>query len=91
MVAKQGDKAAARQLLVELFKRSYWEESGEFAERVFDNQCHSGFLEDAWRTAMWLPDLGRRLNALGEVTDAALKAEAKRSSKKSETKSPAAK
>ncbi len=85
---KQGDKAAARKLLVELFTRGYWEESGEFSERVFDLQCHSGFLEDAWRTAIWLPDLGRRLDALGEVTKAALKEDAKRSAKKSDTKSP---
>lgn len=93
LVAKQGDKAAARQLLVELFKRSYSvePESGDFAERVFDEQCYSGYLEDAWRTATWLPDLGRRLNALGEVTEAALKEEAKRSAKMPETKGPAPK
>jgi tetratricopeptide (TPR) repeat protein len=91
LAAKQGDKAAARKLLVELSKRSYWEESGDFSERVFDEQCHAGFLEDAWRTAIWLPDLGRRLNALGEVTEAAVKAEAKRNAKKLDTKGPAAK
>jgi hypothetical protein len=90
LVVKQGDKAAARKLLVELFKRSYSvePESGDFTERVFDEQRHLGFLEDAWRTAIWLPDLGRRLNAMGEVTEAALKEEAKRNGKKTETKLP---
>lgn len=87
LLAKQGDKAAARKLLVELFKRGYSVESGDFTESVFDAQCHLGFLEDAWRTATWLPDLGRRLNALGEVTEAVLKEDAKRNAKKFETKS----
>ena len=92
MVTKQGDKAAARKLLVELFKRSYSAESGNFTERVFNEQCYSGFLEDAWQTATWLPDLGRRLHALGELTEAVLKEDAKRNAKtNSETKSPAPK
>jgi hypothetical protein len=72
MHAKRGDKAVAQKLLQELFRRGYSLAAGDFTEKVYTEQREAGFLEDAWRTATWIPELDKRYRALSLVMDSAV-------------------
>ena len=74
--AKSGDQAAARGMLRELFKRGYSRQAGDFTEKVFKEQERLGFFDDAWRTAIWIPELDIRFRALGSLTGDAIEADA---------------
>lgn len=72
--AKQTEKDASRKLLQELLRRGYSPLAGDFTKKVFDEQMELGFLEDAWWTATWIPELDERYSALGAVMESAVEA-----------------
>ncbi len=74
MHAEQGDKAAAQKLLQELFRRGYSPSAGDFTEKVCAEQRNLGFLQDAWSTAIWIPELDERFRCLWLVMDSAREA-----------------
>lgn len=86
LAAKQGDEAGARQVLAELLRRGYSPKDGALTEAVFFKQYELGFLEDAWRTATWIPELDRRLNAMSKITKTVLYEDAERKLKELKTK-----
>jgi hypothetical protein len=78
LLATQGETDASRKLLQELLRRGYAPEAGDFTQKVFYEQRELGFLEDAWWTATWIPELDDRYSALGSVMDAAMERARKR-------------
>jgi hypothetical protein len=72
--ARQGEMDASRKLLQELLRRGYSPAAGDFTQKVFYEQRELGFLEDAWWTATWIPELDERFSALGSVMEASMEA-----------------